>query len=134
MLYPVNLASAEVLDKIATASRLGDIDFEWTAGWHESADRKLGYFKSESAVPERWEVVILQGPHLTVATPLFKQPNPTAKHQQDYTELELDFIGEDFIPRTNYQVAVPYPEYISAYPKWHGKPSSSSISAWLGDE
>ncbi|MCW2685864.1 MAG: restriction endonuclease subunit, partial [Mycobacterium sp.] len=51
MLYPVNRASAEVLDKIAAAPRLGEMAFEWTAGWHESADRKLGLFRSESAVP-----------------------------------------------------------------------------------
>ena len=70
MLYPVNRASAEVLDKIAAAPRLGDIGFEWTCGWDETTDRKLGFFKSASAVPGRWEDVILQGPHLTVATPL----------------------------------------------------------------
>ncbi|QDC14554.1 Eco57I restriction-modification methylase domain-containing protein [Rhodococcus ruber] len=131
MLYPVNQASAEVLEKIAAAPRLGDMNFEWTAGWHESADRRLGLFESASAVPERWEDVILQGPHLSVATPLFKQPNPTAKHQQDYTDIDLDTIGEDFIPRTNYQVAKPYDEYIAAYPKWHGEPSSSYFRlAW----
>lgn len=131
MLYPVNRASAEVLDKIAAAPRLGDIEFDWTAGWHESADRKLGFFQSASAVPDRWEDVILQGPHLTVATPLFKQPNPTAKHQQDYTEVDLESIAEEFIPRTNYQVAKPYDEYIAAYPKWHGEPSSSHFRlAW----
>ncbi|MHC6211442.1 DNA methyltransferase [Rhodococcus ruber] len=131
MLYPVNRASAEVLDKIAAAPRLGDIEFDWTAGWHESADRKLGFFQSASAVPDRWEDVILQGPHLTVATPLFKQPNPTAKHQQDYTEVDLESIAEEFIPRTNYQVAKPYDEYIAAYPKWHGEPSSSYFRlAW----
>ena len=45
MLYSVNRASAKVLDKIAAAPRLGDLDFEWTAGWHETADRKRGFFE-----------------------------------------------------------------------------------------
>ncbi|MBU4615252.1 class I SAM-dependent DNA methyltransferase [Rhodococcus sp. GG48] len=131
MMYPVNRASATVLDKIAVAPRIGDVAFDWTAGWHESADRKLGFFESRSGVPDRWETVILQGPHLTVATPLFKQPNPTAKHQQDYTELNLDSLDADFVPRTNYQVSKPYDEYIAAYPKWHGEPSSSFFRlAW----
>ena len=125
MLYPVNRASADVLDKIAAASRLGDIDFEWTAGWHESADRRRGFFESASAVPDRWEEVILQGPHLTIATPLFKTANPTMQSHRDYSELDFDAIGEDFIPRTNYQVAKPYAQYIAAYPKWHGEASSN---------
>ncbi|WP_409348285.1 Eco57I restriction-modification methylase domain-containing protein [Rhodococcus pyridinivorans] len=131
MLYPVNRASAEVLDKIAAAPRLGDVGFDWTAGWHESADRKLGFFESASAVPDRWEDVILQGPHLTVATPLVKQPNPTMRSKGDYSPVDFDVIGEDFIPRTSYQVAKPYDEYIAAYPKWHGKPSSTYFRlAW----
>jgi hypothetical protein len=131
MVYPVNRASANVLDKIAAAPRLGDIEFAWTSGWNETTDRKLGFFKSASTVPDRWEDVILQGPHLTVATPLFKTANPTMQSQRDYTELDLEAIGEDFIPRTNYQVAKPYTEYIAAYPKWQGQPSSTYFRlAW----
>lgn len=131
MLYPVNRASAEALDKIAAAPRLGDIDFQWTRGWEEDRDRRLGLFKSSSAIPDRWEDVILQGPHLTVGTPLFKQPNETMRSNKDYTEIDLEMITGDFVPRTSYQRAMPYPEYIAAYPKWHGEPSSTYFRiAW----
>lgn len=131
MLYPVNHASAEVLDKMASASRLGDIEFEWTAGWHESADRKLGFFQSGSAVPTRWEEVILQGPHVTVGAPLNQQPNSSMRSNQDYSTIDLESIGESFIPRTNYQIAKPFDEYIGGYPKWHGDPSATYFRlAW----
>ncbi|WP_411157698.1 Eco57I restriction-modification methylase domain-containing protein [Nocardia farcinica] len=125
MLYPVNRASAEVLEKIAAAPRLSDIGFQWTAGWHESADRKLGYFESRSAIPARWSDVILQGPHLTVATPLYQQGNPSMRSNVDYSPLDLESLPEDFIPRTNYQVARPEAEYQTAYPRWNGEPSSN---------
>ncbi len=124
MLYPVNRGSAEVLAKIATAPRLGDFDFKWTPGWNETIDRKLGLFESRSAVPSGWEEAILQGPHLTVATPLFKQPNETMRNNLDTVEIDLDAIPENFIPRTSYQVAKSYEEYRAAYPKWDGQPSS----------
>lgn len=131
MLYPVNRASSEVLSRIASAPRLHGVDFEWTAGWHESADRKLGLFESRSSIPNRWEDVILQGPHLTVGTPLVKQPNPTMRSKADYSLVDHDSITEDFIPRTNYQVRKPYDEYIAAYSKWRGKPSSDYFRvAW----
>ena len=131
MLYPVNRASALVLEKIAAAPRLGDIKFEWTAGWHESADRKQGFFESRQAVPEQWKHAILQGPHLTVATPLFQQPETTNGRKHLYEELDLNAISEDFVPRTNYQMARPYDDYVAAYPKWHDEPSSSSFRlAW----
>ncbi|MFU9030053.1 Eco57I restriction-modification methylase domain-containing protein [Rhodococcus erythropolis] len=131
MLYPVNLASADVLSKIASAARLGEVVFQWTAGWHESADRKDGFFEPGSAVSSSWEEVILQGPHLTVATPLNQQANQSMRSNKDYSSVDLDTITEDFIPRTNYQVAKPFDEYIDAYPKWNGKPSSTYFRlAW----
>jgi hypothetical protein len=131
MLYPVNRASADVLDKIAAAPRLGDIGFEWTAGWHETADRKLGYFQSESGVPDEWTKAILQGPHLTVGTPLNQEPDTRPGRVHLYMALDLEAVDEDFIPRTNYQIAKPAAEYLAAYPKWHGEPSSSFFRlAW----
>ncbi|WP_328393715.1 Eco57I restriction-modification methylase domain-containing protein [Nocardia sp. NBC_00416] len=124
MLYPVNRASSEVLEKIAAAPRLAGVRFQWTAGWHESADRKRGYFESRSAVPNCWADVILQGPHLTVATPISQQSNPTMRGGLDYSPIDLDTMPEDFIPRTNYQLARPAPEYLTAYPHWDDEPSS----------
>lgn len=125
MLYPVNRASADVLEKVAAAPRLSDIGFQWTAGWHESADRKLGHFESRSAVPDRWPDVILQGPHLTVATPIYQESNPTMRNNVDYSGINLETLPIDFIPRTNYQAARPTTEYLAAYPHWGDEPSSS---------
>ncbi|MEU3014970.1 Eco57I restriction-modification methylase domain-containing protein [Nocardia asteroides] len=131
MLYPVNRASAAVLNKLAAAGRLGDHSFEWTGGWHESADRRNGHFESHSAVPIAWETAILQGPHLTVATPISQNANATMKGGLDYSPIDLTSIPEDFIPRTNYRPARLLPEYQAAYPKWNNEPSSSYFRlAW----
>ncbi|BDT91497.1 restriction endonuclease subunit M [Nocardia sputorum] len=124
MLYPVNRASAGVLEKIIAATRLSDSGFHWTAGWHESTGRKLGYFESRSAVPDCWSDVILQGPHLTVAAPIYQQGNPTMRSQNDYSRIDLEAIPKDFIPRTNYQRCQPLETYAAAYTSWEGKPSS----------
>lgn len=124
MLYPVNGLSAKVLEKIAKAPRLGDIGFEWTRGWEEPRDRELGFFRYSSSTPPRWEEVILQGPHFTVSTPLYQQPNENPRSRQDTEPIELETIAAGFKPRTGYQVAKPYDDYIKAYPKWHGEPSS----------
>ncbi|MYR07765.1 class I SAM-dependent DNA methyltransferase [Gordonia sp. SID5947] len=131
MLYPVNRASAEVLEKISAAPRLGDVSFEWTRGWEEDRDRTLGFFEARTTTPDRWEDAILQGPHFTVATPLYQQPKPNPKSRQDTEQLDLCALDADFIPRTNYQVAKQYDGYAAAYPKWHDEPSSSFFRlAW----
>ena len=131
MLYPVNRASAHVLDQIASTPRIGGLPHQWTTGWDETASRKAGIVESGSATPEYWELAILQGPHLTVSTPLFKQPNETMRNNLDTTDIDLELISETFIPRTSYQPAKPYAEYIAAYPHWSQKPSSSYFRlAW----
>ncbi len=131
MLYAVNRGSSKVLDKISSSTRLGSLDFKWTRGWEEDQGRKEGFFESRSSVPDRWSDVILQGPHLTVGTPFNQQPNRTMRSNQDYAHIDHDSISEDFIPRTNYQVAKAYNEYISDYPKWHNEPSSKFFRlAW----
>ncbi|MFC6013012.1 Eco57I restriction-modification methylase domain-containing protein [Nocardia lasii] len=136
MLYPVNRASAAVVNKIAAAPRTSSIGFEWTSGWHESSDRKAGYFDSRSAVPDDWYSVILQGPHFTVATPLFQQVNATMRSNKDNSRIDLTSVPDNFIPRTNYQIALPLHEYQASYPKWGSRSSYSYFRlAWreMGD-
>ena len=125
IVYLVNKESANVLDKIAAAPRLSGIDFEWTLGWDEAAARKKGIIKLESQIPSRWQDVIFQGPHLSVANPLHQQPNPTMRSNLDYSSIRLESIDDRFVPRTNYQIAISKNEYLSKYPRWRGDSSTS---------
>jgi hypothetical protein len=133
MLRPVNTASQEVLDKLASAPRFGAVSFNWTAGWHESADRTAGYFIGRSAVPDSQGDVILQGPHLSVANPFARQPNNNARNRQDTVAWDLETLGKRQIPRTNYQRAKPAPDYVAGYPRWDRKPANQFWRlAWRG--
>ena len=124
MLRPVNTASQRVLNKLALSPRFGAVSFEWTAGWHESADRSAGFFVGRSAVPESLDDVILQGPHLSVANPFARQPNVNARNRQDTTAWDLETLPERPIPRTNYQPAKPAADYVAGYPRWNDIPAN----------
>lgn len=100
--YSVNTAAAKVLAKLAKAPRIAELGLRYSNGWHETADRKAGYFDSSWQHPDSWDDVILQGPHLGVSTPMIKQPNPTMKHHQDWSEIDLEAMPRDFIPATAY--------------------------------
>lgn len=131
MLYPITTSSQIVLDKLADAPRFGAVDFEWTFGWNETSDRQAGYFLQASAVPSTWDDVILQGPHLTVATPLARQGNPSMRSNQDYTAWDLETMPGRAIPRTNYQRAKPEAAFLTGYPRWKGKPANQFFRlAW----
>lgn len=131
MLYPVNRASSAVLNKIAVAPRLEEIQFETTVGWIETTARNSGYIVEESGVPDSWENVILQGPFITVGTPLVKQPNETMRSNRDYKPVDFDTIPEDFIPRTNYQRGLRSQEFVELYTKSEPRPSVEEFRlAW----
>ncbi|MGV0432227.1 Eco57I restriction-modification methylase domain-containing protein [Corynebacterium sp. 20_84] len=129
MVYTVNTEAAAVLKKLAAAPRIRELGLQFSAGWHETADKKAGYFDTGWAHPDSWDDVILQGPHLGVSTPMIKQPNPTLKHNQDWSEVDLEAMSADFIPATAYQPdRSGKPTYDADYPKWSTSNGSRSAS------
>ncbi|MDO4606612.1 MAG: class I SAM-dependent DNA methyltransferase [Bowdeniella nasicola] len=118
MVFPVNQSSAAVLNKLAHAPRIRDLDLGYSRGWDEAIDRKKGYFEVGSRVNDTWDDVILQGPFFQVASPLAQQPNPTMRNNLDYTELDLEALPADFIPRTSYQPNREGIDYDADYGTW----------------
>ena len=92
MVYTVNSTAAEVLATLSRQPRVGALDLQFSRGWDESRDRKKGYFESRWGVPRSWDDVILQGPHLYVATPMYKSPNPTMKHNLDWSATDFEAL------------------------------------------
>jgi hypothetical protein len=74
-------------------------------------------------VPESWDSVILQGPHLHVGNPFYKTPNPTMLHNQDWTAVDLEALPADAIPATQYQPQGDPNIYSAAYGSWDGQES-----------
>jgi len=102
MVYTVNTEAAAVLSKLAASPRMKELGLQFSSGWHESGARKAGYFEGSWQHPESWSDAILQGPHLGVSTPMIKQPNPTMKHNQDWSDVDFEAMPSDFIPATAY--------------------------------
>lgn len=118
MLYTVNRSVARVLEKLSRAPRIGSLGLEFSSGWHEKNDRTKGYFESGWGRPESWDDVILQGPHLHVATPFYKSPNPTMLHNQDWSAVDLETLPADAIPVTSYKPAGDEYAYDADYTHW----------------
>ncbi len=118
MVYAVNRATADVLDKLASARRVATLGLQFSRGWDESIDRQKGYFDSEWGSPDSWGDVILQGPHMFVGNPAYKSPNPTMKHQQDWSESDLETLSVDTIPATSYKPRGSRAAYDAAYTHW----------------
>lgn len=118
MVYAVNRATAAVLDKLSAAPRIGQLGLEFSAGWHEKNDRTKGFFESRWGTPDSWDEVILQGPHLFVSTPMYKSPNSTMLHNQDWSATDFETLAPDAIPVTSYKPAGDRARYDAAYTHW----------------
>jgi hypothetical protein len=118
MVYPVNRESSRVLKKLSKAPKVRELGLQYSSGWNETTDRKKGFFEVGSAVPASWKDVIVQGPHFTVANPFAKEPNPTMKNNLDWTEVDLEAIPAEFIPRTSYQPQAGVSQYQAGYGVW----------------
>ncbi len=126
LLRPVTRQDLEALSVLAEQPvRLADRAYHWTAGFHEKGAKTGGIIRWETLVPPSLDEVILQGPHFTVATPFAKQPNDPCRHNQDYTEWNLEALPERVIPRTNYQRACAPDVFDANLPHWDGRRSTT---------
>ena len=62
--------------------------------------------------------MILQGPHLYVATPIYKTPNTTMMHNQDWSTTDLEALPPDAVPVTAYKPAGDRDRYDAGYTPW----------------
>ena len=89
MVYTVNTAVAEVLTTLARQPRAGALGSGVLAWMGRVQGPQKRLFRVAMGSPASWDDVILQGPHLYVATPMYKAPNPTMKNKLDWSATDL---------------------------------------------
>ena len=130
MVSTVNSAASHTLAALATQPRIGDLDLQFSTGWNETTDFQKGLFSKQWGSTS-WEDAILQGPHLYVSTPLYKQPNETMRHFQDWTSTDLEALPTSAQPVTQYKPAGDRATYDSLYTHWDDSPARNHYRiAW----
>ena len=131
MVYTVNTAAADVLATLARQP--GGLSWTWSSRLAGTSPPTVGRATSSpgGALLESWDDVILQGPHLYVATPMYKSVNPTMKHQQDWSATDFEALSADAIPVTAYKPTGNRARYDAGYTQWESGPARSSIQSCL---
>ena len=122
MVSTVNSATASTLATLASQPRIGSLNLHFSTGWNETTDFQKGIFTKEWGTSP-WEDAILQGPHLHVSTPLYKQPNKSMKHNLDWTSTDLEALPTSAQPVTQYKPAGDRATYDHLYTHWDGSPA-----------
>ncbi|MDO5376931.1 MAG: class I SAM-dependent DNA methyltransferase [Clostridia bacterium] len=85
--------------------------------WDETNAQKDGTIKRSTGFPADSNGMIVSGPHLGLANPLFKTPRKTCKLNSDYDNIDLQLIGDHYVQRSNYTPACSAEVYERKIPK-----------------
>lgn len=116
-----------VLQKFAAApKRLGDLEGEYLATemFHESNSQRDGIITRQddpSFQPGRADEWVLSGPHFYIGTPFNKLAKSTCLRKNDYDEIDLNAMPDDFLPRAVYRPGDPNGDltnFHAAIPEW----------------
>ncbi|MCS4253229.1 methylase of polypeptide subunit release factors [Rhodococcus erythropolis] len=118
MVYTVNRSAASGLKKLAASPRIGELGLQFSSGWHEKNDRTKGFFDSKWGVPDGWNDVIMQGPHIQIGNPFFKSPNKSMRNNLDWSAVDLESLPADAVPVTSYRPVGGRTRYDAAYTSW----------------
>lgn len=103
-----------VLQKFADVPRrLGDLkgDYYTLEMWHETGAQKDGTIERHTGFANSPDEFILSGPHFYVGNPLNKTPRAVCDSNKAYDQIDLEYIPDDYLPRSNYRPACPPDEY-----------------------
>ncbi|MDT0346588.1 DNA methyltransferase [Streptomyces litchfieldiae] len=90
-----------------------------TIGMFENlATKKLGLYRWDTTAPSDFEEVILQGPHLGIATSFSKQPNVPCRSRQDWSRWDLTALPAAAVPNTNYVRNCDVERYQGVQDRW----------------
>lgn len=97
--------------------------------WHETNAQKEGIIYRSTEFPKSNNDWIVQGPHFFVGNPLYSTPRKVCSHNQAYDKLDLSFVPDEYLPRTNYLPACEENEYFEVTPivPWIDK---ADLCAW----
>ena len=119
MVSTVNSAAIRTLETLANQPRIASLGLHFSRGWDESIDRQKGRFIQRWGEAP-WEDVILQGSHIFVSTPFYKQPNATMRNKDDWTVFDIETTTSHTIPITIYEPAGDRDTYDRLYTHWGG--------------
>lgn len=122
LIHSSNILS--VLDKFSSFQNTlanSPNDFYSTVFWNETTANQDGTIKREVRYPVNVSEWVISGPHFFISTPFNKNPNENCRHNQDYSDIDLRVLPENYLPRTLYVPACSTTEYLKRIPAWNGK-------------
>lgn len=111
---------SSVLEKFSRFSvRLSGLQgiYFTTVMWDETGAQKDGTIRRETGFVGSLGDFVLSGPHFYVGNPFSKTPRAICNSNKAYDVLDLEFLPENYLPRSNYRPACGAAEYQARIPR-----------------
>ncbi len=144
LVTPVSTAEDPAIDALGTYPlRLGALDPDISPGYHESGSKKAkfgptkdqrlidyntGIDGQEDYHAQAWSDVILKGPQIGVANPMFKQPSQGGGEVRG---LDPRALADDAVPESEYRCVAPRDVFLGEQDRW---PDWEKYEALLASE
>lgn len=103
---PLTTADLGALERFAAQRlRVGARRRHWTQGFNEKVKKDDGTIRWATGLPADANSAVLQGPHITNASPFSQQPRENCRNNTDWETIDYESLRPDFLARTNYQPA-----------------------------
>ncbi|MFI6226166.1 class I SAM-dependent DNA methyltransferase [Micromonospora echinospora] len=103
LLQPVTVHEERAIAALSMPRRrLGAAGVSISSGYHEANAKKEGIIRWRQVVPSRPKELILQGPHIGIATAFAKQPRIPCRNNNEWDALDVANLPADFLPLANY--------------------------------
>ncbi|MGW0458442.1 class I SAM-dependent DNA methyltransferase [Streptomyces tendae] len=119
LLSPLTTAEQGAISSLASfGKRLGHSPIEITQGYNEKTGKDKGVIRWHTCNKDQIGEVILQGPHIGIATPFAKEPKIPCRSTNDWTGWDYTSLPLEVVPRTNYIRATSVAEFEGEQSKW----------------
>ncbi|SNS44114.1 hypothetical protein SAMN05443665_100459 [Actinomadura meyerae] len=122
LLYPITGSENEAIQVIASyRCRLADLSPSISRGHDEARARTAGVIRHWVGRPESLDELVLQGSHIGIANPFYKEPKESFKNGKDWRAWDLLELPEHAIPRAVYRRACDTDRYLALQDTWNGR-------------
>jgi hypothetical protein len=89
----------------------------------ENKSQQQGITKRETCFPANTSDWIISGPHFSVGSPFYQTPKAICETHRAYESIDLTYISDNYLPRTNYIPSCSPEEYEKRLPsvRWKGR-------------
>ncbi|WP_409074487.1 DNA methyltransferase family protein [Micromonospora chalcea] len=106
LLQPITTEEERAISALSLVEqRMSRSDYYISRGYDEAGAKKAGLIVWSPGRPDGLKGLVVQGPHLGIATPFAKQPRVPYRNNHDWDPLDLSLTSPEFVPSANYALS-----------------------------